>query len=335
MPWIDEEIVKKAKEMDLMTYLRNYRPDELIKSGGNEYKLKSHPSLKLSNGFWDWHSRGIGGISAFSFLMDVEGMSLPEAVNEILGQVENKKPVYIPEAELRPQRKKLVIPEENNRINEMVYYLRDARGIDLDIIYAEYNKCNLYQTKEHNNVAFVGRDKDGNIKLVTLRGTWGNFKNTAEGSDRRYPYMLKAEGVRNNVVHLFEAPIDALSYATLMKQMGMDYTQHNLVAMCGVAVPKGKNIEESKVPTGVEQYLTDYPYTKTVCLHLDNDDAGRLASQALQIVLGKKGLKVIDQPPPEGYKDCNDFLLHGSVKQLITGNKKQDKSQEMEESRKM
>ena len=37
MPYISPEVVAKAREMDLLTYLRNYEPHELVHFGGNTY----------------------------------------------------------------------------------------------------------------------------------------------------------------------------------------------------------------------------------------------------------------------------------------------------------
>ena len=106
------------------------------------------------------------------------------------------------------------------------------------------------------------------------------------------------------------------SYISLMYEMGQDWKKHNFLALCGIYQPKEK-LEESAVPVGLKQYLADRPYTKTVCLHLDNDGPGKKAARALEVVLGNLGLKVINQPPPEGFKDCNDFLLNG--KSLLSG----------------
>lgn len=54
----------RAREMDLLTYLQTYEPDELVRISGNTYTTKTHDSLKISNGMWMWWSRGIGGRSA-------------------------------------------------------------------------------------------------------------------------------------------------------------------------------------------------------------------------------------------------------------------------------
>jgi hypothetical protein len=50
MPYIDPEIILQAKQMDLLTYLQNYEPQELVRFSGNVYCTRTHDSLKISNG---------------------------------------------------------------------------------------------------------------------------------------------------------------------------------------------------------------------------------------------------------------------------------------------
>ena len=64
MPGVSKEQIAAAKEIDLLSYLQVYEPGSFKKSGPNEYRLIEHDSLKISNGKWCWHSRGIGGRSA-------------------------------------------------------------------------------------------------------------------------------------------------------------------------------------------------------------------------------------------------------------------------------
>ena len=42
MAYIAAEDILKAKEMDLMTYLRNYEPQELVHVSGNTYCTREH-----------------------------------------------------------------------------------------------------------------------------------------------------------------------------------------------------------------------------------------------------------------------------------------------------
>lgn len=50
MPFIAPELIIQAKQMDLLTYLRNYEPYELVKFSGNTYCTRTHDSLKISMG---------------------------------------------------------------------------------------------------------------------------------------------------------------------------------------------------------------------------------------------------------------------------------------------
>ena len=50
MRYIAAEDVARAKEMDLLTYLRNYEPQELVHVSGNTYRTREHDSLRISNG---------------------------------------------------------------------------------------------------------------------------------------------------------------------------------------------------------------------------------------------------------------------------------------------
>ena len=316
MAYVANEDLKRAREMDLLTYKQSYEPWDLVKLKDGYYQLKSHDSLKINyhNGkwLWNWWSQGVGGRSALDYLTKVEGMSLVDAVGQILGQTAVKEPV-IPQDIPKEKEQGLYIPERSKN-KDMIYdYLCNQRGIDREIVKDFVDRGEIYLTNQHANIAFVGHDAYGNVKLVALRGTKGEFKNTTAGSNRRFPFQARAEDwdVRNSVVHLFEAPIDMLSYATLMKQMGVDYKSHNMIALCGIYKPR-ENLAESKIPVALQQHFNELPYTNTVCLHLDNDGPGKLAARALSMVLQKDVYKVYNQPPPEGYKDCNDYLKNGA-----------------------
>ena len=46
MPYIAPEVITEAKRMDLLTYLREYEPGELVKFSSNTYTTRTHDSLK-------------------------------------------------------------------------------------------------------------------------------------------------------------------------------------------------------------------------------------------------------------------------------------------------
>ena len=80
-----QEEITKARQMDLLTYLRRYEPEELIHFSGGTYCTRTHDSLKISNGMWYWWSRGIGGRSALDYLIKVKGLEFRQAVEILAG----------------------------------------------------------------------------------------------------------------------------------------------------------------------------------------------------------------------------------------------------------
>ena len=48
MAYIKPEILKKVKQVDLLTYLLNYQPDRLKKISHNTYCIRDHDSLHIS-----------------------------------------------------------------------------------------------------------------------------------------------------------------------------------------------------------------------------------------------------------------------------------------------
>ena len=86
MPVVSKEEIANAREMDLLTYLRSYEPDELVRFSGETYCTRTHDSLKISNGKWYWFSQNIGGRSALDYLVKVKEISFPEAVKMLNGQ---------------------------------------------------------------------------------------------------------------------------------------------------------------------------------------------------------------------------------------------------------
>ena len=127
----------------------------------------------------------------------------------------------------------------------------------------------------------------------------------AKGSSKEYSFrMLGAEEC--NSLHIFESSIDLLSYATLLKNKGYDYTNQNLLSLAGVYQPSS-NIEQSKVPIAVQNFLNKNTNIKDIVLHFDNDIAGRNATKAMIYALDK--YNVYDIPAPYG-KDINDYLCY-------------------------
>lgn len=307
MPYIEPERIKKAKEMDLLTFKQLYEPSDLIPTGANSYKLKSEPSLKISNGYWCWWKNDmIGGKNALKYLEKVRGMSWKDAV-ELIESI-NGSPDYSKRIEenksKKPVPKNLIPPEKNATAYRMERYLT-GRGISMNVIKYCEEKGLLYEDSKYHNAVFLGFDGD-KPAYAFCRGT-GEKKVMIEarGSNKEHSFRLMAEE-KNTQVHIFEAAIDALSYASLLEMHGIDFRTKNLLSLGGIAGGKTEKEGEIKPPPALFNYLLENPYTEAVVLHLDNDEPGRTAAAKIAKLL-ESIVAVKDSPPPEG-KDCNDYL---------------------------
>ena len=299
MPYIAPEVITEAKRMDLLTYLREYEPGELVKFSSNTYTTRTHDSLKISNGKWMWWSRGIGGKSALDYLIKVRGMDFVEAVQTIMGNGSVSFPTCknIKSYEEQP----LLLPEKSPTADVVFDYLF-GRGIDYEIINHCLEQELIIESLPYHNAVFIGYDENKEPKYAAYRATnQSRIMGDCTGSKKQYSFRLTAENTGE--VHLFECAIDLLSYATLMKLEGKDWRQFNLVSLAGVYSPKQK-IEDSKVPVTLGRLLEKDKTIKRIVLHLDNDIAGRKATKALQTILSDK-YEVVDDPPQYG-KDVND-----------------------------
>ena len=45
MPYVTKGQIAAAREMDLLTYLRRFEPEELVHIGGDTYATRTHDSL--------------------------------------------------------------------------------------------------------------------------------------------------------------------------------------------------------------------------------------------------------------------------------------------------
>jgi hypothetical protein len=244
MPYVTPEQIECAKQMDLLTYLQTYEPQELILFSGNVFTTRTHDSLKISNGKWCWWSRGVGGRSALDYLVKVRGMSFPEAVLQIDGQATILPPVLSRTREF-VEPKELLLPEKNKNNDRVIAYL-SGRGIHSTLIDYCLRTGRLYESREYHNAVFIGFDRQGIPRYGALRGTSGRrFAGDITGSDKHYSFSIPAEK-EGRRLHLFESAIDLLSYGTLELLSGRSWRQDCCLSLAGIYRPK-KNIEESKI----------------------------------------------------------------------------------------
>ena len=302
MGYVTREMIDRAKEMDLLTYLQTYEPQELVHFGGSTYCTREHDSLKISNGKWCWFSRGIGGRTALDYLIKVKEIPFTEAVERIVGRAAGQPPISCTRQQPE-QTKTLLLPQVSRCAAHAVEYLH-SRGIDYELIDFCIRTGRLYESYPHHNAVFVGKDKDGQPRYACLRGIGTDFKGEATGSDKRFSFSIPAEE-SSQVLYLFESAIDLLSFAAMAQEDRLPWRSQHLLSLAGVYQPK-KNLTERHLPLALSQYLRDHREIQTIYLCLDNDLAGRSAADAIRQQLAGRYV-VLDGFPCQG-KDYNDWL---------------------------
>ena len=311
MGYVAPEIVEEIKKMDLITYLKNYEPNELVRDSRTQYSMKSHSSLKMSNGYWNYFNGGMGGKNAVDYVEKMLGYKFPDSIEYILKKMNGRVPVYVPQ------------PEKNSNENRVKQYLK-SRGIDEEIIQKCIDKKLIYEEKHYHNAVFVGYDEEQKPKYAGCRSTNGSkFKNDATGSNKEYSFRIESKQ-KTDKIFIFEGAIDLLSFASFFKLYGQNWEDKTMISLAGVYQP-AKIIEQSKVPAAIQKYLDKHPEIKEIVLCLDNDEAGRNATKALQIVLSDK-YKITDKPP-KICKDYNEYLC------TVLGIKQKENNEKIKQER--
>ena len=310
MGYIPPDVVKKVKEIDLLTYLRMCNPNELVKDSSNQYSTKTHNSLKISNGYWNYFNGGIGGKNAVDYVEKILGYSFPNSIEYILKQLGNDRVLIQEETKkiVKENKKKtykcLKLPPRNNNNDIAIKYLK-SRGIDEKIIKKCIEDNIIYEEKYHHSVVFIGYDEIGKPKYAGYRATNGEtIKKDLTGSDKGFPFKIQTKD-NNETLYIFEGAIDLLSFITFMKMNNIKWENNTYISLAGVS-QTNKIIETKSIPESIKRTLNNNKNIKEIVLCLDNDEAGIKASCAIKTVLSDS-YNVIEKPPKKG-KDYNEYL---------------------------
>ena len=281
-----DQQIKEASEVDIVDLLR--RRGEKVEAAGSEHEWKhGGDTIKIRGGKWFNFYENEGG-NAISFVRKFFEKSFPEAMQFLLGGSEGE----LKQAKPAPQRirKPFSVPIANESTRRIYQYLVGKRKIDKDVFSVFAKEQLVYETADYHNAAFVGKDKDGQIRHISLRGTGGNFRGNVESSLPEYSFHWHGKSDR---LYIFEAPIDMLSFISMNKQ---DWESHSYAACCGIG---------SKV---LDQMLKDNPNIKKVYLCLDNDMKGREYNAIIADRLFEQGIPTKILVPKN--KDWNEDLVY-------------------------
>lgn len=314
MPGVSDEQIRAAREIGLLAYLQTYEPHEL-KRDGRHYRTVTHGSLVVRNdGRWYWNRGGFGGVSALDFLIKMRGMGFVEAVETLCGA--RSSPSFsmsaAKNAQAAPEKPDFKLPPANRCGTHAVSYLQN-RGISSSVISsclakgmffpARYSFVEMvdgkpfWPSKEHV-CTFVGFDDSGQPRAAFIRSIESDKRRDVSGSDKRYSFCYPAQRPGSKQVAVFEAPIDALSHATMQERDGWQWNGHRL-SLGGTSY------------VALVSFLERHPEINRVILHLDNDRAGLVNARKIKALLDTdkrfSHIRVSVNPPHRG-KDYNQDL---------------------------
>ncbi len=284
----------QAGHTDLVLWLRSHGED-LKRSGSEwEWNFQGERVTVRGNVWFDQYTQEGG--DAVKFQQYFYNRSEEDAVRLYLSQTtsEEYRPRQV-DLSTSPKEKKqeLIPPPVHSDMRRVFAYLCKTRKIDPEVVSAFAHAHLLYESAEHHNAMFVGRDENGKTRHVAMRGTVteGSFRQTLPGSEKGYSFHWLGGSEK---LYVFEAPIDLLSYITLHLE---GWQEQNYVALCGVSAEP------------VERLLDACPQLSEVCLCLDSDEAGQNATHriAKQLLEEWDGLMVSAEVPE--LKDWNEDLI--------------------------
>lgn len=294
------ENIKAAREVQLVDFLNTYRPGELVRKSRDEYCTKSHSSLRItpSKNLFHWCSQSKGGRGALDYLLTVEGMSFRSAVM-LLNEMELVPFQQVRAATVESSRTHdFTLPRPDKNAQAATAYLMH-RGISPKVLRYCLNEGILYQTTRGNyrNCVFVGKDEGGVPRSAFQRGCQGTYRGDVTGSQKKYGFLMQAENPDCDTVELYEAPIDAMSGATLRQytDIGKWRSVHYL-ALGGL----------NHLP--IDYFLQQHPLVKNVVLCFDRDEPGLRFADTVARRLAERGFNVEKRLPAVG-KDYNESLI--------------------------
>lgn len=299
--YISKKDLARVKELDLLTYLKNYEPQELVKNGRNDYVTQTHGSLHISNGLWCWWAQNIGGRTALKYLIEVEGMEFLDAALYLKGLIDKQPPVKVMQRSKSSYCFRLPYRYEND--DRIINYLVNERKINKDIVNYCIKSKLIYESANDHAVVFVGYDESHLPKFACKRATDSALKKDIPGSDKAYSFSVKNS--KSKSVHVFESAIDLMSYMTILKRNGKDYLADNYLSIDGASLI-GKSIHNTEIPVALNHFLENNEIN-SIHLHLDNDKAGK--DTVLKIQYHLENQYEIKDSSPKNYKDINEELI--------------------------
>lgn len=296
-----KEELSIAKSVDLISVAERlgYR----VKKIGNYYTLKEIDSIRIYNrrSWFRWsreYDKGENGGSQIDFLRVFAGMEVKEAVFWLLdfagyernGNWKTGAVVTEPKQE---ERKPFILPMASPDNRYLYRYLVEERKLSKETVDVFVKAGLIYEEHRYHNIVFKGNDKNGVTHFASMRGVFDKngkgFKCDVAGNDKNYGFHVWNEESRE--LEVFEGAIDLMSYSDIYSDF------HSNKLALGM-------LSDAPLAT----FLKEHPKIETIKFCLDNDRPGRKATEVLMQKYYELGYEVEDCPPPESYKDYNQWL---------------------------
>ena len=259
--YVSKEMINKAMQVDLLEYAKSLGMEFETRGRNNTFYQKGHSlNITRSKNMYYRFSTGKGG-NVINFAMEQNGWTFQQAVRSLCGEEIQKsvpKQTYISAKQIPEHKEKMILPKANSDARRAFAYLVKTRHIDSQIVTQLMREHKIYENDKHSCV-FVGYDKSGQAGYASVRSTYtmGNsYRGDVKNSDKRHCFTLNG---KSDSVYVFEAPIDAMSHATLTKVSGWDWQEDWRIALGGVS------------DLGLQQFLSLHPEIKNIHFATDND----------------------------------------------------------------
>ena len=286
--YFTDEQKERANSVDLVDFL--HRQGEKLLPSGRDKRLASDHSITIRGNRWYDHACEKGGCS-IDFVRMFYDKSFPDAVTMLLNGEQGQAYRSGKVQEQEPS-KPFALPEAHSNMRRVYGYLTRTRCIDQSVVSFFARAQMIYEDANYHNAVFVGFDKDGVARHAHKRSTYtqgDEFKGNVESCDPRYSFHYIG---KSDIIYVFEAPIDMLSFICIYQK---DWKDHSYAALCGVS------------DQVIMQMLSDYPHIKSIGLCLDNDDAGIQARERITKNLSEQGYQTVFPLFPKE-KDWNEDL---------------------------
>ena len=282
--------IDQANKTDLVQFL--LLQGEQLKKTGHDWRWVKHNEIAVRGNRWYNQYERRGGY-AINFAKEFYNLTFTDAIILLIGSNIMIDPTRAEkDIRLYPcKNKEFHLPKAYENVNRAYAYLIKFRMIDREILQHFISNKQIFEDNKYHNIIFVGIDEFGIPKFAQRKGTLSNtpsFRKNVKGSDLKYSFSHIG---KNNILYVFESPIDLLSYISSHKD---SWKQSSYLSLCGV----------SDIP--LLHFLSWKTKIDTVTLCLDNDQAGLTASKKIKEKLEQKGYKINMNVSKE--KDWNNQL---------------------------